>query len=173
MAIRRAVASDAAALAAFGARIFIETFGPENRPEDIDAYVTKTYGVAQQGTEIDDPQIVTLLVESNGALIGFAQLRAERDAVEIARFYVDRSWQGRGVARQLMDACFATARDGRAARIWLGVWEKNLRAIAFYEKCGFHDIGSHPFVLGSDLQTDRLMEVQITTPSLRETQRDA
>ena len=125
-----------------------------------------------QTREIVDSRIVTLLVEENDALIAFAQMRVARDAVEIARFYVDRAWQGRGVAQRLMDACCAIARDLEVGRIWLGVWERNARAIAFYEKCGFRDTGSQPFLLGTDLQTDRVMELQITTPSLRATQRD-
>ena len=159
--IRRAIAADAVTLADFATRIFIETFGPDNTREDIDAYVAKTYGVSQQTREIGDPNIVTLLIEEDDALIGFAQMRVERDALEIARFYVDRAWHGRGVAQRLMDACCDAARDAGVRKIWLGVWEKNVRAIAFYEKCGFRDAGSQPFLLGSDLQTDRVMEFQI------------
>ena len=170
--IRRAGEADAASLAEFAARVFVETFGPDNTAADVDAYVAKTYGVALQTREIADPHIVTLLVEEEGTLIGFAQMRIDRDAVEIARFYVDRAWHGRGVAQRLMDACCAIARDLAVARIWLGVWERNARAIAFYEKCGFRDIGSQPFLLGTDLQTDRVMELQITTPSLRATHRE-
>jgi ribosomal protein S18 acetylase RimI-like enzyme len=69
---------------------------------------------------------------------------------------------GRGVARQLMAAVFAAARGRSAQTLWLGVWEKNLRALAFYRKFGFVDVGSHQFVLGTDVQTDRLMVRDIT-----------
>ena len=169
--IRRAVAGDAAMLAAFATRIFIDTFGPDNTAEDMDAYVAKTYGVDKQAREIADPSIITLVAESDGALVAFAQLRIERESVEIARFYVDRALHGQGVAQALMQACLDDAARIGMKRVWLGVWEKNRRAIAFYEKCGFRDIGSQPFLLGSDLQTDRVMEAQITTPSLRATQR--
>jgi ribosomal protein S18 acetylase RimI-like enzyme len=77
--------------------------------------------------------------------------------VELARFYVDRPWHGRGVARELMDAARAAARNLGGRTFWLGVWEHNPRAIAFYAKCGFRDVGSHKFLVGSDLQTDRVM----------------
>ena len=157
--IRRGDAHDASALAQFGARSFEEAFGADNRPEDIAAYLTQTYGASQQGRELEDPDIVTLIVEDKGAMIGFAQIRrgADPDAVEIARFYVDSAWHGRGIAQALMDAVDDAAAKLEAGRIWLGVWERNLRAIAFYAKCGFEDIGSHPFLVGSDLQTDRVM----------------
>ena len=118
-----------------------------------------------QRRELEDPDVLTLLVESSRQLIGFAQLKRgeppqcveRRDAVEIARFYVDRPWHGRGIARMLMNAAASAAPSLGSATLWLGVWEKNPRAIAFYEKCGFRDVGSHPFLVGSDLQTDRVM----------------
>jgi ribosomal protein S18 acetylase RimI-like enzyme len=73
------------------------------------------------------------------------------------RFYVDPIRHGHGIAQTLMDAVLTTARADAAHTIWLGVWERNPRAIAFYRKCGFEDVGSHPFLVGTDLQTDRVM----------------
>jgi ribosomal protein S18 acetylase RimI-like enzyme len=77
--------------------------------------------------------------------------------VEIWRFYVDRPWQGRGLAGRMMaEACAgARARGGETA--WLAVWERNPRAIGFYRKCGFAVVGRQPFVLGGDVQTDLVM----------------
>jgi ribosomal protein S18 acetylase RimI-like enzyme len=77
--------------------------------------------------------------------------------VEIVRFYVDRAWRGTGLAAALMDAAAEEARGRGARSLWLGVWERNPRAIRFYEKCGFRDVGSQDFVLGSDVQRDRVM----------------
>jgi ribosomal protein S18 acetylase RimI-like enzyme len=159
--IRHATPEDAAALAELGARTFRDAFAAQNRAEDMDAYVAQTYGEAQQRRELEDPENVTLLVERDGVLIGFAQLRRDADSVEIARFYVDRGHHGAGIAQELMQRCVDAARDLGAYVLWLGVWEHNPRAIRFYEKCGFVDIGSHPFLIGSDLQTDRLMSLVI------------
>ena len=66
-----------------------------------------------------------------------------------------------------MKGVLDTASSLGATRVWLGVWEKNARAIAFYAKCGFRDVGSQPFLLGSDLQTDRVMEALLPQPSAR------
>jgi ribosomal protein S18 acetylase RimI-like enzyme len=161
MNIRRAVPSDAAALAEIAERTFRETFAKDNHPDDLNAYLSQAYGESQQRSELEDPQQPALLVEDDGKLIAYAQLRhqpSEHGDLEIWRFYVDSAHHGRGIAQNLMNACFETARQRGAKTIWLGVWERNARAIAFYEKCGFHDIGSHPFMVGSDLQTDRLMQ---------------
>jgi len=164
MPIRRARPDDAAALAEFGARTFEETFGPDNRAEDMRSYVARTYGEQQQLREIEDPNVTTLVVEEDGRLIAFAQLHrgpapacVPPNAVEIARFYVDRPWQGRGVAQELMSAVIDAAKRENAPGIWLGVWQRNARAIAFYEKHGFRRAGTQPFLLGSDLQTDDVM----------------
>ena len=156
--IRRAIAADAVRLAEFAARTFKDTFGAANRREDIDTYLARAYGESQQAREIADPGVITLLAEEDGVLAGFAQLRtAPRGKIEIARFYVDLPWQGRGVAQTLMQAVIEEAQRAHGKVLWLGVWERNDRAIAFYSKCGFRDTGSQPFLLGGDLQTDRVM----------------
>ncbi len=160
MIVRRAVPSDAAALAELAARTFSDAFAEHNRAEDMDAYLAKTYGETQQRREIEDPEVVTLVVEDGDALIAFAQLRGstlEYGDVELARLYVDREQHGRGIAQTLMNAAIDAARELGGALLWLGVWEHNPRAIRFYEKCGFRDIGSQPFLLGTDVQTDRVM----------------
>lgn len=160
--IRRATSDDAAALAELAARTFRDTFAEYNKAEDMDSYMSEAYGEARQRAEILDPARITLVDDSRSSLIAYAQLRLALPDIEIGRFYVDRPWHGRGVAQSLMNAIIELARELGATRIWLGVWEHNRRAIAFYEKFGFRDCGSQPFLLGSDLQTDRVMEVTIS-----------
>ena len=167
--IRLATPADAAAIARFGARLFVETFGPDNTPDDIALYVSATYGPGRQRAELADPSCTYLVAESGsgkeGRLAGYALLHegpappsvAGSAPLEIRRFYLDRAFHGAGVSRTLMDTCVAEATRRGADVLWLGVWERNARAIRFYEKCGFRDVGSQPFVLGTDPQTDRVM----------------
>lgn len=163
--IRRAVASDAVALAALAARTFSETFGADNNPDDLALHLATSYGVSQQGAEIANPAWDSLLAEVDGALAGFAQLRegahpdcvTQPHPVELYRFYVDRPWHGRGVAQQLMAAVLDTARERRADALWLSVWERNARAQAFYAKCGYARASEKAFVVGTDVQTDWVM----------------
>ncbi len=158
MILRSATSEDAAALAAFALKTFLDAFSATNRAEDMDVYCREYFGEAQQRREIENPRLVTLLGEVDGAFIAYAQLqstpgRAAGD-VEIVRFYVDQSHHGRGIAQTLMAGCIDQARNLSGTALWLGVWERNPRAIAFYTKCGFSKVGTHPFLLGSDLQTD-------------------
>jgi GNAT superfamily N-acetyltransferase len=167
--IRRAVPADAALLAAFGRQAFHDTFAADNRPEDMAAYLAATFGEARQRAELLDPGSTYLVAEhDDGAgadMVGYARLRTgdapavvrAAPAVEIARFYARRDMMGRGVGASLMVACLAQAGALGARAAWLGVWEHNTRAIAFYERWGFADVGTCEFVLGEDVQTDRIM----------------
>jgi len=162
---RSATPDDAEVLAAFGERTFRETFGPHNRPEDMDAYCGATYTVAGQRHELADPDRETLIARRGDEVAGYAQLRAGPapdcvtgpDPIEILRFYVDGRWHGRGLAQALMDAAVHAAERRSARTLYLAVWEKNLRAIAFYERQGFRRAGERGFVLGADHQTDNVM----------------
>ena len=165
MTIRPGTAADAAALADFAARTFAETFAADCAPADMEEHLARAYGIAQQTAELTDPGTATLLAEEAGILVGYAQVRraplpscvTAPDATELHRFYVDRAAHGTGVAPALMSAVRAAAIAAGARNMWLGVWENNRRALRFYAKCGFVDVGSHTFVLGSDPQTDRVM----------------
>jgi diamine N-acetyltransferase len=164
--IRRATVADAAALSEFGARTFFETFAADNDPDDMALHLASAWHPDIQRAEIEDAGLDTLLAcDVDGRLAGFAQVRASRppagiparEPVELKRFYVDKPWQGRGLARQLMEAVETQARARGAHELWLGVWERNERAQAFYRKCGFHKVGTQIFVVGTDPQTDHVM----------------
>jgi ribosomal protein S18 acetylase RimI-like enzyme len=170
--IRPANTDDAPALAALAERTFRETFGPVNTAANMDLHCRSSYGELIQAREIADPARLTLLCHENDRLIGYAQLRwsappacvtAKRPG-EIQRLYVDQPWHGRGIARDLMAACLAAMTARGSDVVWLGVWERNPRAIAFYRKCGFVAAGNLPFVLGHDLQRDLVMLRPVADP---------
>ena len=163
--IRRGLVSDAADLSAAAERWFRETFAPDNTAGDMDIYCRSAFSPDIQRAQLEDPAVETLLLHmSSGELMAYAQLRDGRPEgldleapIELWRFYVDARHHGRGIAARLMAAVDEVARARGARTLWLGVWEKNHRAQAYYRKAGFADIGSHEFHLGHDLQLDRLM----------------
>jgi GNAT superfamily N-acetyltransferase len=166
--IRRAVPADAAIMAVLARTTFYDTFASTNDVSDMALHLERAYGVPQQSAEIGDPDIISLLVEDNGEAVAYAQMRLHHapdcvsgpEPIELWRFYVERRWHGKGVAQQLMERVKDEARQ-RAKTLWLGVWEHNARARAFYEKCGFVDVGAHVFLFGTDPQTDRVMAVAL------------
>ena len=165
MKIRRARPNDAADLSQLAERSFRDAFASVNSREDLDSFCQQTYGESIQLGEILDPGRVTLVADTGETFAGFAQVRmnAAKDCVpdgsaaELCRIYLDQCWLGQGVANQLMDAAIETARSTDAGWIWLGVWEHNTRAIAFYHRYGFRERGEHTFHLGSDAQRDLIL----------------
>jgi diamine N-acetyltransferase len=166
--IRRANIDDALLLSRLGARLFENTFGLANDPEDMRAYLRAAFSLESQQAALADPAIAGFIAEDAGhAAIGYAIVkRGSRGAgvtgvrpVEVQRIYSDHAWHGRGIGALLMNACMDQARAWRADELWLGVWEKNPRAIAFYQKTGFRVVGRQSFQLGRDVQQDLVMSL--------------
>ncbi|MFK8185316.1 MAG: N-acetyltransferase family protein [Phormidesmis sp.] len=168
--IRRAKPDDAAALASLAKRTFQDTFGTEDNLADMALYCTESFSAEVQRQEILDENYVTLLAEVEGQLVAFAQVRLQspKDCVsaayasktcpsELYRLYVAKVWHGQGVAQAVMAEVVAVAAQAGVDCLWLGVWEHNPRAIAFYRKCGFTVVGEHIFQFGSDSQRDLVM----------------
>ena len=163
--IRRAAPADAARLAALAERTFRAAFGAFNTRENMDAHCANAYGESIQASEIANPQIETFVCDDGVELAGYAQLRwgaapqcvQASEPAEIQRIYVDRRWHGKGIAQALMSRVFTAAVQRNADRIWLGVWENNARAVAFYRKFGFDKVGEHVFRVGDDPQHDWIL----------------
>jgi ribosomal protein S18 acetylase RimI-like enzyme len=163
--IRKAAPGDALELAQVAERTFRETFGAQNTAENMELHCQASYGEAIQSREILAPDMATILAVDEGKLIGFAQLRWDGapNCVlstvpgEIQRLYVMKAWQGKGVAPVLLEACMTEMKVRGVNVVWLGVWERNPRAISFYGKNGFTEAGAHEFRLGCDPQRDIVM----------------
>lgn len=170
IAIRRALAADAPRVAEIAERTFRDTFAGDNSEQDMQAHCARAYSPEIQAEEIADPSIDTLVcVDADGQFVGYAQIRPGAPKgvdvarpLELWRFYIDRAHHGRGLAHALMTSVIDAARARGAGTLWLGVWERNPRARAFYRKHGFVDIGAHKFVVGTDVQTDVLMARSLT-----------
>lgn len=163
--IRPARPGDARRLADLAEATFRIAFAHANSAEHMARHCTDSYGAAIQAREIADPDRLSLLCEDRGELVGYAQLHwaaapacvAASRPGEIQRLYVIEAWHGKGVAQALMAASLdALARRGSDVA-WLGVWEHNPRAIAFYAKSGYTTVGEHVFELGGDPQRDVVM----------------
>ena len=164
--IRPASVNDAAMLAELGARLFEQAFGAMNKPEDMRAYLASAFSADIQTTELADPERATFIaVDSGGQPIGYAMVRRNRTTTgvdgaapgELQRIYVDRPWQGHGVGDALMTRCIEQAQAWGCDAFWLGVWQENPRAIAFYERSGFKTVGVATFMVGPDVQHDFVM----------------
>lgn len=167
--VRRAQASDAQALAQLARQTFIDTYSDLNDPEDIRLHCEKNFGIAQQSAEIINPDYAVILIWQQQELIAFAQVVKKpppdsiempvqaHDAIALFRYYVKKEWHGKGVAQILMQAAEQTAREFDATHLWLGMWEHNARALAFYQKVGFQHVGWVDYHFGTKVERDYLL----------------
>lgn len=167
--IRAAVLADAAVLAELGERTFRDSFAKDNTPEDMEAFLATHYRPELQEAELKDPRNLYLLAEVSGVPAGFALLRdgareqgvhAERP-LNLVRLYVDQPFLGAKVGAALMSRCLEEGRARGNDVLWLGVWEHNTRARAFYARWGFAEVGEMKFLLGNDLQRDLVLTLKL------------
>jgi ribosomal protein S18 acetylase RimI-like enzyme len=164
--LRIAGVQDAELLASLGAKTFSDSFAVDNTAEDMVDYLQESFSKQKQAEELEMADSVFIIAESEGEAIGYARLLGRSTEtcitgpkpVELVRIYVLQAWKGKRVGSLLMQKCLEEARGRGYATIWLGVWENNPNAIAFYQKWGFEKVGTHTFKLGSDLQQDWIMQ---------------
>ena len=160
---------DAEALMSIGIRTFRDTFDDVNTPENMMLYLSQTFTLRKIKDEIREPGSVFFLAEKEEDPVGYARIRTSKtpegldgySVIEIERLYADKKQIGKRVGYHLMTTCLHYAKEHGYDLVWLGVWEHNDRAIAFYEKWGFEKFGQHLFMLGKDQQTDLLMKKKL------------
>jgi diamine N-acetyltransferase len=169
MNIRYGNADDARMLSEFGAKTFYDTFAKDNTPENISLYMKRSFSTKIQLNELSDANIIFLIAELENKPVGYAKLKVDSKdesitgtkPIEIERIYSLQEYIGKGIGKALMQAAIDKAKQKDCNSIWLGVWEKNPKAINFYKKWGFREVGTHIFMLGDDPQRDFIMELNL------------
>lgn len=147
---------------------FTEAFGNQNTEEDLDQYLRESFSLEKLSSQIQKPSIHYFLICIGRETVGYVKLNeaaSQSDvndprSIELERIYIKSDFQGKGLGEAVLNH-FINFSKGRFEYIWLGVWEKNLKAIKFYEKSGFQKFAEHPFILGGDTQTDILMKLPL------------
>lgn len=173
--IRDLEPDEAPLLARLAERLFRDTYAATHA-EMLDPYCAKAFAPGVQERELAEPRAGALLAEVDGEPAGYAQYRrrpapdvvGDADAVEVARFYVDRRYHGTGVAQRLMQAMLARAAADGARTVWLQVAEYNDRALAFYARCGFRSVGRIPFDFAGVSENDHLLAVEVGEAGTRD-----
>lgn len=169
--IRDATLSDSSQISQLGTKTYRETFQASVPPEDLQIYLDEVFSHAAIQAELADATKHFLVACCGMQILGFAQLtegtsepclsslhtNAENDLIELQRLYLEAMAQGFGLGRKLILEAESRARMLGYAKIWLGVWEGNVRARRVYEKSGYKQIGEHEFVSGTCVQTDLIL----------------
>lgn len=169
LSIRPAAPEEAGLVADLSRQTFYDTFAAQNTKEDMALFLDRQFTREALMAELGQPGNTFLLAWHGDEVAGYVRLRegpapegvGTAPALEIARLYAATHMVGKGVGQALMQASIEQARGKGAKALWLGVWEKNDRAIRFYRQWGFTRFAEHPFVLGNDVQTDWLMKKEL------------
>jgi ribosomal protein S18 acetylase RimI-like enzyme len=170
MNIRPATINDLSTLQSISRTTFSETFAHLNSEKNMRKYMENDLSMERLRKELMNLNSSFYLAQEKGETIGYLKLNDCGDqsdlngmySIEIERIYLLKSFHGQGVGKELLDHALSIARDKQKRLVWLGVWEKNHRAIAFYHKHGFVPYGTHIFRLGDEDQLDVLMRFSMT-----------
>ena len=169
MQFRECLLADLKALVALSRRTFIASFEQYNTPEDFRSYLESAFSEGRIRQELLHPDSMFYFVKQQNTNTGYFKLN-ENDAqtefqepagMELERIYVVPEAQGRGIGEKIMAFVLEVAQAKQKGYLWLGVWEKNTRAIRFYERLGFERCGTHPYYIGTDMQTDFLYKLTL------------
>lgn len=149
---------------------FSQAFSDINTQENMNKYLAESFSVEQLNEELSNKFSRFYFAKFNDEVIGYMKLNigeAQKEnqndnALEIERIYVLKDFHGKKVAQLLYQKAIQIAEEIPVDYVWLGVWEKNFRAIAFYKKNGFEPYSQHVFMLGDDRQLDILMKLKLS-----------
>jgi diamine N-acetyltransferase len=144
---------------------FHETFKLQNSPENMNAYLERAFNLEQLEKELSNISSQFFFVYCNNEVAGYLKVNTDDDqseemgdeSLEIERIYIRNKFQKHGLGKYLLNKAMEIAMDGNKKKIWLGVWEKNENAIAFYKRMGFVQTGAHSFYMGNEEQLDFIM----------------
>lgn len=164
--IRRIGATDVVELQQIGRLTFTETFAEYNSPENLADYLEESFAIAKLTNELKNPESQFYFAFAGSILAGYLKINfgaaqtenIDPTAMEIERIYVLKEFQGKKVGQALFQKALDVAAETSCSQIWLGVWEKNHKALNFYQKNGFQQFDCHIFMIGIDEQTDFLMK---------------
>ena len=164
--IRKVKLEEAAELAKLSADLFIETYAHLNNAADMKLYVEENFSREKIRQELTNPNSYCFYALKNSIPIGCIKLILHqtnasftyKKSAEISRLYVSKVYHNQKIGAALMQFAIDFALKNQAENLWLGVWEKNQKAIDFYVEWGFIKTDILQFKLGNDLQQDWLME---------------
>ncbi|MUK88706.1 GNAT family N-acetyltransferase [Ornithinibacillus sp. L9] len=144
---------------------FNDTFKDQNSPENMKAYLEKAFNLIQLEKELSNVSSEFFFVYVRNEVAGYIKVNTNEaqseemgdEALEIERIYIKNQYQKHGLGKYMLNHTMDMAREKNKRKIWLGVWEKNENAIAFYKKMGFAQTAAHAFYMGDDKQTDFIM----------------
>ncbi|PPA70428.1 GNAT family N-acetyltransferase [Jeotgalibacillus proteolyticus] len=170
--IKQCTLKDSSLLQKLSYETFNETFKAQNKPENMNAYLEQAFNLQQVEKELTYTSSQFYFIYFKNEAAGYLKINVDDalsenegdpESLEIERIYIKNKFQKLGLGKHLLNKAFEIANAQNKTKIWLGVWENNAGAIAFYEKMGFIRTGAHPFYMGDEEQIDFIMTKSLTS----------
>ncbi|GEN83410.1 spermidine/spermine N(1)-acetyltransferase [Sporosarcina luteola] len=163
--IKKCTLGDSHELREISYETFNETFKHQNSSNNMKAYLEKAFNLIQLKKELSNPSSQFFFVYFNNEVAGYLKVNTDNaqteemgdELLEIERIYIKNKFQKHGLGKYLLNKAMELAMEYKKTKIWLGVWEENENAIAFYRKMGFVQTGIHSFYMGDEEQVDLIM----------------
>ncbi|MFC4798365.1 GNAT family N-acetyltransferase [Neobacillus sp. GCM10023253] len=163
--IKKCTLEDLHTLQEISYETFNETFKDQNSPENMIAYLERAFNLNQLKIELSNLSSQFFFIYFNNDVAGYLKVNINdaqseemgEESLEVERIYIKKEFQKHGLGKDLLNKALEIAMERNKKKIWLGVWEKNENAIAFYKKMGFVQTGAHSFYMGDEEQTDFIM----------------
>ncbi len=157
-------------LRAFAEQTFRKAWQENNAPDAFEDYCKQAFSTEKLLAEMHAPGAEFYFAWDRDFLAAYLKLNIDRKpddwdagkALQLERIYVSPEIQSRGLGAWLLQFTEERARETAAAWVWLSVWKKAPRSIAFYQRNGYDIFGVDTFWLGDDPQEDWLMRKRIT-----------
>ncbi len=143
-----------------------QTFRSMNTAETMAKYLEEAFDRKRLLVELSNPGCSFFFMHADNELSGYLKLNEalaqtdlnDPESLELERIYVRKRFQGKGLGRVLINYAIEVSRQRAKRYLWLGVWERNTKAIGFYQKMGFTVAGRHTFRMGDEIQQDLIMK---------------
>lgn len=168
--IHKVTEEDINTLISISKTTFDNTFRPDNKDEVIDHYLENAFTAEKMKAQLNNPNSEFFFAYLDNDVAGYIKINRKdaqteamgEDTLEIERIYVDHRHQKQGIGKHLYNKAIERAKEHNIKKVWLGVWEHNHNALAFYDKMGFKHTDSHVFQMGDEAQTDFVMTLELT-----------
>ncbi|WML44602.1 GNAT family N-acetyltransferase [Neobacillus sp. PS3-40] len=165
MNIKKCTLEDSRKLQEISYETFNETFNDQNTPENMNTYLERAFNLKQLEKELSNVSSQFFFIYFNNEVAGYLKVNTNdaqseemgNETLEIERIYIKNKFQKHGLGKYLLNKAMVIAMERNKKKIWLGVWEKNENAIAFYRKMGFVQTGTHSFYMADEEQIDFIM----------------
>jgi ribosomal protein S18 acetylase RimI-like enzyme len=145
---------------------YANSFSNENTLENMQHYLDSSFNSKKLKQELANNESEFYFAKRDFETSGYLKFNfgnaqndlKEINGMELERIYVLKSFQGKKIGKFLLNFTIEIAKKRKLDYVWLGVWDKNVKAIEFYKRNGFKIIGTHPFKMGNDIQTDYIMK---------------